>query len=102
MKIIYNNIIPFRGFAAMMFFGIIFARKSAKPLSLNTINHEKIHHAQARECGGYLWYYSLYLCQWTKYGYRNSPFEREAYENAANLSYLKQRQAFAWKKYDTK
>jgi hypothetical protein len=83
----------------MMFFGIIFARKSAKPLSSKTINHEKIHEAQAKESGGYLWYYSLYLWQWTKYGYRNCPFEREAYDNEADLNYLNSRKGFEWEKY---
>jgi len=99
MKIIYNNIIPFRGFAAIMFFGIIFARVKYRPLPKNTVNHEKIHHAQAKECGGYLWYYLLYLWQWTKYGYRNCPFEREAYDNESNLEYLKSRKTFEWEKY---
>jgi hypothetical protein len=99
MKIIYNNIIPVRGFAAMMFFGVIFARRSSKPLSLRTINHEAIHSVQARECGGYLFFYLRYLAQCIRYGYRNCPFEREAYDNEGNLEYLESRKAFAWKKY---
>jgi hypothetical protein len=98
MKIIYNNVIPFRGFSAMMLFGVIFARKSSKPLSLRTVNHEEIHAAQARECGGYLLFYFRYFCLWLKYGYRNCPFEREAYDNDRNPDYLKSRQAFAWRK----
>lgn len=32
MKVIYNNIIPFRGFTAINLFGFIFARKEYKPL----------------------------------------------------------------------
>jgi hypothetical protein len=87
MKIVYNNIIPFRGFKAMMFWGVIFARKSAKPLSLKTVKHEEIHAAQAKECGGYLLFYLKYLCQWTKYGYRNCPFEKYA-ENSPCFSPL--------------
>jgi hypothetical protein len=100
MKIVYNNIIPFRGFAAMMFFGVIFARKFAKPLSLRAINHEEIHCAQAKECGGYVLFYLKYLCQWVKYGYRNCPFECEAYDNDRNPDYLKSRKAYEWKKYN--
>lgn len=33
MKIIYNDIIPFKGYKAINLFGIVFARKSARPLS---------------------------------------------------------------------
>jgi hypothetical protein len=101
MKIVYNNIIPFRGFSAMMFFGVIFARKSAKPLSFRTINHEAIHDAQAKECGGYVLFYLMYLCLWVRYGYRNCPFEREAYRNELNPAYLRLRKAFAWKYYNS-
>ena len=39
MKIIYNSLIPFRGYKAMMLFGVIFARKKFKPLSAVTVNH---------------------------------------------------------------
>lgn len=31
MKIIYNDIIPFKGYKAINLFGIVFARKSARP-----------------------------------------------------------------------
>ena len=37
MKIIYNSLIPFRGYKAMMLFGVIFARKKFKPLSAVTV-----------------------------------------------------------------
>ena len=50
MKIIYNSLIPFRGYKAMMLFGVIFARKKFKPLSAVTVNHESIHAAQAKDC----------------------------------------------------
>jgi hypothetical protein len=99
MRIIYNNIIPFKGFSAMMLCGVIFARKTSQPLSQRTINHESIHAAQAKDCGGYLFFYLKYLIQWAKYGYQNCPFEREAYDNEKNLSYLEARQRCAWKGY---
>lgn len=99
MKIVYNNIIPFPGYAAMMLFGVIFARRSARPLSRYTVNHEAIHAAQAHDCGGYIPFYLRYLGQWMRYGYRLCPFEREAYDNAANLSYLQTRKPKAWKEY---
>ena len=47
MKIIYNNILPPRGYIAINIFGIIFARKKMKvyPDSIKNviINHELIH-----------------------------------------------------------
>lgn len=49
MKIIYNNIIPFPGFAAINLFGVIFARKECRPLSETTINHEAIHTEQMKD-----------------------------------------------------
>lgn len=99
MKIIYNNILPFKGYSAMMLFGVIFARKKYKPLSPLIINHEAIHDAQAKDCGGYTFYYLRYIGQWLRYGYRNCPFEREAYANERNPHYLKKRNKNAWKAY---
>ena len=90
--------IPFPGFSAIMLFGVIFARNSAKPLSATTINHEAIHKAQARDCGGFVWFYIAYLWQWIRYGYQNCPFEREAYENERDLDYLETRKPKAWKR----
>lgn len=99
MKVIYNNLIPFSGYRAMMLFGTIFARKKYKPISPITINHEKIHRAQAKEMGGYVWFYLAYLWQWLRYGYANCPFEKEAYKNAQVLNYLNYRPRKAWKNY---
>lgn len=42
-KVIYNNIIPFKGYQAMSFWPVIFARKSAKYLQGYVVNHESIH-----------------------------------------------------------
>ena len=99
MKLIYNHFIPLPGFAAMMLFGVIFARKKCKPLSVITINHEAIHAAQANECGGWWRFYCLYIGQWFKYGYRRAPFEREAYAYAHNTYYLTDRRPYAWRNY---
>lgn len=99
MKIIYNSILPFPGYAAMMLFGVIFARKEYKPLSARCINHEAIHHAQAKECHVYIFYYLRYLGQWIRYGYRNCLFEREAYDNQNDYGYLDKREPKAWKRY---
>ena len=99
MKIVYNNILPFPGFAAMMFFGIILARKAYAPLRAAIIRHEEIHKAQAMECGGYLPYYCLYLWWCVFRGYRNNPLERCAYAKMNTVDYLERRQRFAWRWY---
>lgn len=64
MKVIYNSLIPFKGFSAINLFGIVFARKEYKELSRRTLNHEAIHAAQMKEMlyiGFYIWYLSEWL-----------------------------------------
>lgn len=104
MKIICNNIIPFKGFAAINLFGVLFIRKNTIVTS-RMMRHEEIHTVQMKE----LWYvgfYLLYVLMWLKnlliYGpfghtaYRNIAFEKEAYDNENNFMYLGERKKFAW------
>jgi len=91
MKIIYNNFIPFKPYSAIMLFGKIYARKAYGEMSAIAINHEEIHNAQAKDAGNYIKYYWKYVKYWIKYGYLNSPYEREAYTNMGNLKYLETR-----------
>jgi hypothetical protein len=101
MKIIYQNILPPKNFIAIMLFGYIFARKKYKPLSQRTVNHELIHAAQAKDCGGWILFYIRYLYQWIKadFKYSEIPFEKEAHENDDNLVYLINRPKNSWKEY---
>ena len=105
MKIIYNTLIPFKGFTAINLFGIIFARKECEPLGKRTLNHEAIHTAQMKELlyvGFYLWYVIEWLVKLFIYGkqaYRNISFEREAYMNQGIMGYLQGRGHYAWVKY---
>jgi hypothetical protein len=100
MRIVYNNFIPFKGFSAMAFFGYIFARKEYAPLSDKTINHESIHAEQAKECGGWVLFYLKYLWFWIKYfGYSDIPFEKEAYQNDDDMTYLDHRDKKAWREF---
>lgn len=94
MKTIYNNIIPFKGFRAMSFCGIIFARTSSKPLSKETINHESIHLAQQKEWL-FVGFFLLYLIEFIFKGYMNISFEKEAYTHSVDLNYLKTRKRYA-------
>lgn len=100
MKVIYNRLLPVKGFSAMMFFGVILARKGKQPLQDYDINHEEIHKAQSKDCGGYLPYYLKYFGYWLKYGYYNNPFEREAYCFQKNINYLEMRTKNVWKNYE--
>lgn len=101
MKIIYNNIIPFKGYKAINIFGIIFARS---PLSDTDKNHEAIHTAQMKEMlyiFFYIWYIAEYIINIFKYkdlhkAYKNIRFEIEAYNNQNNPFYVNHRKLFAW------
>lgn len=103
MKLIYNNIIPFKGFKAINLFGLCFVRNGMK-MTEKDINHESIHTAQMKELL-YLPFYLLYFGEWLVrlFGkgnaYRNISFEREAYANQNNLTYLSTRKHYSmWKK----
>ena len=103
MKIIYNNIIPFKGFAAINLFGVLFVRNGVR-LSDKLLNHERIHTAQMKEMlfiGFYIWYFVEWLVRLFGKGnaYRNISFEQEAYDNDDDLTYLDSRKPFEWLKY---
>lgn len=108
MKIISNNIIPFgKKFAAINLFGVLFIKKNVN-ITPQLFNHENIHTAQIKEL---LWipFYIIYLAEWVirliqfkgHYikAYENISFEKEAYSNDANISYLSTRRHFSqWRK----
>lgn len=111
MKIIYNNLIPFKGFRAINLFGVLFVRND-KPWKSHahfetTIRHETTHYKQMKELlfiGFYVWYLIEWLIRLAQYrdrkeAYRNISFEREAYANQANYSYNYERKHFAFLRY---
>lgn len=71
------------------------------------INHERIHLAQQRELwviGFYILYIYYFLKKFKRHkdfftAYCSNCFELEAYYNDTNMSYLKNRQPHAWKRY---
>ena len=106
MKVIYNNIIPFRGYKCMNLFGVLFARKNAN-MDPITLNHEGIHTAQMKELlyvPFYILYGVEYLLKLLKYfdgheAYKNISFEREAYRYERDLQYLQSRKHYGqWRK----
>lgn len=71
------------------------------------INHERIHTAQQRELL-FVPFYVIYLIEWCirlaayrswKEAYYNISFEREAYANGNDLTYLKRRKCYSWLRY---
>jgi len=106
MKVIYNNIIPFKGYRALNFFGILFLRRDVKQDEC-TINHESIHTHQMKELL-YIFFYPWYgiewlirlLCYWNGHkAYRNISFEVEAYKYEKDFTYLQSRKKYDWIKY---
>ena len=103
--VIYNKIIPFKGYKAMNLFELIFVRNECKERFTEVdLNHEKIHSAQMRELlyiGFYLWYILEYIFNVFKYkgnldkAYMNISFEKEAYSHQKDLDYLKNRKHYA-------
>ncbi len=102
MKIIYNSIIPFKGFAAINLFGILFARKECK-INKYMLIHENIHTEQMKELW-YIGFYILYILEWLirlPFGnaYKNISFEKEAYTNMRKLTYIQKRPKYNWINY---
>jgi hypothetical protein len=105
-RIIYNNIIPFKGYVAVTLLPFIFVRSSYKgKLSTVIENHEKIHLRQQTEMlviFFLIWYGLEYVIRWICYGfnhgkaYKNISFEREAYKNQSNLDYPRTRKHYAF------
>lgn len=62
MKIIYNDIIPVKGFKAINLFGVLFVRNGFRMSDVD-INHEEIHTAQMKELL-YIGFYLLYVLEW--------------------------------------
>lgn len=118
MKVIYNSIIPFPGFAYMNLFGVLFGRNEYRGrLKQSTYNHESIHTEQYKDLL-YVFFLPLYVLEWIikipfswfykkkKYGrtiskvaYRSISFEQEAFYHTYDWDYLKNRKKFAWVKY---
>lgn len=101
MRIVYNNIIPFKGFKCINLFGVLFVRKGCT-MSDKDFNHEAIHTAQMKEML-YLFFYLAYLMEWiiklirlrnSLKAYYEISFEKEAYRNEGNLDYLKHRKHY--------
>lgn len=128
MKIIRNKYLPVGNFGCMNILGFLFVREEVE-LTDTIINHEAIHSVQQNEIMttsalvavalstffASWWYLSItiampiivYVLAWLiefvlppyDSAYKDSPFEREAYENEDACWYLANRTPFAWVRY---
>lgn len=94
------------GFSAIALYPFILLHPE-NATSEQLLNHEKIHLKQQLELlvlFFYFWYILEYLCRSIRYksgrkAYRNLSFEREAYANEGEPSYLSRRKAYAFLKF---
>lgn len=105
IKVIYNNLIPKRGFA-MNVFGFLFIRIGDTP-EPGFINHESIHTAQMKELA-FIGFYLLYVIEWFiklfiygRKAYENILFEKEANKYRFDQDYLKRRSHYEWFRFIT-
>lgn len=109
--VIRNSLVPvvfswFFPVAAITIGPIIFIRKG-HGLNLRLLIHEEIHVQQGRELF-FVGFWFLYLFYWLRgmashgnatRAYYEIPFEREAYSNDSELTYLVTRKPYAWRRY---
>ncbi|MDO8994519.1 MAG: hypothetical protein Q7U83_15745 [Daejeonella sp.] len=103
-KIIQLPNLPVGG---MALFPFLLLKDKNSSLNRQLMNHELIHFRQQIELliiPFYILYLLNYLINLIRYhnhmkAYRNILFEREAYENDSNLSYLSERRFAAWTTY---
>jgi hypothetical protein len=96
--------VPFLPAAGMALFPFILVKTHGLKLNKTVINHENIHLRQQLELlliPFYILYLLNYVLNLLYYmhhdkAYRNIVFEREAYTNERDLSYLKQRRFCSW------
>lgn len=104
MLIVENNYIPFKGFQAILLFGVLFVRKGVK-ITDKLLNHENIHYQQMKELlfiGFYIWYVIEWLIKLPIHGrmaYYNISFERESYSKERDMHYLRGRKFWGFIKY---
>ena len=104
MKLIVVRSLPAAG---MALFPFILVKNHDLKLNKAIINHEKIHLRQQLELlliPFYILYLLNYLLNLLYYmqhdkAYLNIVFEREAYVNERNLTYLKRRRFWSWLRY---
>jgi len=99
--IVAKYLIP-KGYRGVTIFPFVLVKYGLDTANKTLLNHEKIHLRQQLEMlifPFFVWYFLEYLIRFIQYkkadlAYRNISFEREAYANESNLSYLGNRSFF--------
>lgn len=96
-----------KGFRGITLYPFIFLRDANDKSNAVLVHHERIHLRQQLELL-IVFFYILYVLEWfirwCKYrnrqkAYRNLSFEREAYQNEHDFTYLKKRNWFQFLRY---
>lgn len=106
MIVIFKYIIP-ANYCGLTIYPFIFLKHKKLKSGKVLINHEKIHLKQQTELlliFFFIWYLLEFFMKLMKYknchkAYKNISFEKEAYNNEANLTYLKSRKLFSFINY---
>ena len=106
MKIVRCSWFPPKGYSAIMLVWWLILRRGT-PVTSRLINHEEIHAKQQKEMliiPFFIWYGIEFLFRLIQYrnwheAYINISFEREAYANDRNVSYLASRKLYSWIHY---
>lgn len=106
MKIVYNKLLPFKGYKAMTLWPFMLVRKDMVMTEAD-LNHEQIHGEQQKELLVvlfYLWYVVEYVVKlivtWShKKAYRSISFEQEAYRFENDLDYRRRRRRYYWMRF---
>jgi len=106
LLIVSKYLIP-DGYRGMSVFPFVILRARSDAQDSVLMNHEKIHLRQQSELlvlPFFVWYLADYMVKLIRYrdknkAYRNIIFEREAYANERDLSYLKSRSFWKFLKY---
>lgn len=104
--IVTKYLIP-KGYRGLTAFPFVFVKYRADKENLVFVNHEKIHLRQQLELlvlpffiiYGLEYFVRLIRCRNRDVAYRNISFEREAYGNELDMTYLKKRRFFSFIKY---
>jgi polyferredoxin len=103
---ISKYIVP-KGYEGITLFPFIFLKNKELKENEILVNHEKIHLRQQKELF-VIFFYLFYFLEWVvKFityrngytAYLNLSFEREAYQNESDLSYLKSRKSYNFFNY---
>jgi uncharacterized ion transporter superfamily protein YfcC len=104
--IVSRYLIP-KGFGGLTVFPFIVFRRKEQASDAVYVNHEKIHIRQQMELlvlPFFVWYFLEYAVRLIRHrdkntAYKNTSFEREAYENEKSPDYLKSRPFWNFLKY---